>query len=130
MTRVEATDGSTLTATQLNAALSPLAMLQIRERWRVCDPLVIDTAAAAGASLSHVRCWELASGASAAVCSLILEDDACMTKELSDGQAIPNERGVACFCRTPVGGCGCSEQAPCRTNKNDGVCRHMNQNGI
>jgi GR25 family glycosyltransferase involved in LPS biosynthesis len=90
--RVEATDGAALTERELAALVAPGTQVQLRDphsqghqrgggaglaAWRVCDPLVLDSPGALGASCSHAHCWELAAAPDAPECTLVLEDDAC-----------------------------------------------------
>lgn len=83
--RLAATDGATLTDDDLAMRVSPAVLLYLRERWRLCDPLVLSSRGAVGASYSHVRCWErVAASSDPAACALILEDDVCLSPDLVD----------------------------------------------
>lgn len=80
--RIPGVDGSALTPSQIEDALTPSARLTLRHPERTVSHAQIETIGAVGCTLSHVRCWDwiLAQpegegpGATAA---LILEDDAC-----------------------------------------------------
>lgn len=82
LVRVAATDGATLSEADLAARVAPSVLVYLRERWRLCDPLVLSSLGAVGASCSHVRCWERVAGDQGPPCALILEDDVCLTPEL------------------------------------------------
>lgn len=82
--RVPATDGAALDDDALRALVAPGVLAGIRRRARICDPCVLDTVAAVGASCSHLRCWErVAAAADPHAVALVLEDDACVTPELA-----------------------------------------------
>lgn len=77
--RLAATRGAALTAGELAALVSPPVQRNLARRLRVCDPLVLNTAGAVGASCSHLRCWEhVAAHADPDHWALVLEDDVCL----------------------------------------------------
>ena len=79
--RVEAVNGAALTSVP---PLTPLTRLRLRERWRLCNGLQLDSVGALGATLSHVRCWRWLVRHPDVPCALILEDDCVLHPGFAD----------------------------------------------
>lgn len=86
MRRLSATKGADLSPEQVQGLVSPQVQQNLSHRLRVCDPLLLNTLGAVGASCSHMRCWEHVAAAPPGRrhWALILEDDCCLD---ADGMA-------------------------------------------
>lgn len=78
--RVSAVDGRTLDIADPALPVSARCRQRLRERWRLCNGLQIDSVGALGCTLSHLRCWRwLQEHRNEYAGALILEDDCRLT---------------------------------------------------